>query len=206
MRKVFFAMIVAMFAAPLWANVIITATDLGDGVVAIDYNNVESEQLVRAFALDIKVNNGVITNISDYVIGDENYGYGIFPANFSRYITVLETGLVESWEDPNYTPVADCNDPGALGGLDTNGITIEMGSLYKTAAPLQAGRLCKVTCSESCLLNVTTNATRGNVVPCYYRLDLYRFTSGRMGSRRETRLLAVKHKSKAMSRRRRRSR
>ena len=164
MKKVFCAMIVAILATPLWANVVITATDLGGGVVAIDYNNVSGTQLVRAFALDIKVDDGVITGISDYVVGDENYGYGIFPANFSRYITVLDNGQVESWIDPNYTPVADGNDPGALGGLDTNGITIEMGSLYKTAAPPQSGRLCTVTCSQSCLLSITTNATRGNVV------------------------------------------
>jgi hypothetical protein len=60
--------------------------------------------------------------------------------------------------------VADGNDPGALGGLGTNGITIEMGSLYDTKAPATQGRLCTVTCSETCLLTVTTNATRGNVV------------------------------------------
>jgi len=60
--------------------------------------------------------------------------------------------------------VADGNDPGALGGLGTNGITIEMGSLYDTQAPPAQGRLCTITCSETCMLTVTTNATRGNVV------------------------------------------
>jgi hypothetical protein len=39
-----------------------------------------------------------------------------------------------------------------------------MGSLYDTKAPPKEGRLCTVTCSELCLLTVTTNATRGNVV------------------------------------------
>ena len=76
MKKVFCAMVVVLLATPLWADVVITATDLGGGVVAIDYNNVSSTQLVRAFALDIKVDNGEITGISDYAIGDENYGYG----------------------------------------------------------------------------------------------------------------------------------
>ena len=161
MKKVFCAIVVVMLAAPTWANIVITAIDLGGGEVAIDYSGTE---LARAFALDIKVDTGVITAINDFAIGDENNGYGIFPANFSRYINVLDTGEVESWADPNYTPVADANDPGALGGIDTNGITIEMGSLYKTAAPPLAGRLFTITCSQSCLLSVTTNATRGNVV------------------------------------------
>jgi hypothetical protein len=164
MKKVCFAILMVVFTAPTWAsiaNISITATDLGGGLVAIDYNGVD---LARAFALDIKVDKGVITGIHDYAIGDDNFGYGIFPANFSRYITVLETGEVESWNDPNYTPVADVNDPGALGGIDTNGITIEMASLYDVNAPLLSGRLCTVTVSESCLLSVTTNVIRGNVV------------------------------------------
>jgi hypothetical protein len=161
MKKVFCAMVVFMLSAPLWADIAITATDLGGGVVAIDYSGTE---LARAFALDITVDAGQIIDINDFAVGDENGGYGIFPANFSRYITVLDTGEVESWADPNYTPVADANDTGALGGIDTNGVTIEMGSLYKTAAPPLSGRLCTVTCSQSCLLTVTTNATRGNVV------------------------------------------
>jgi hypothetical protein len=161
MKKVFCAIVIIMLTAPAWAKIAITATDLGGGVVAIDYNGVD---LARAYALDIKVDTGKIIDINDYAIGDENNGYGIFPANFSRYITVLETGEVDSWADPNYTPVADANDPGALGGIDTNGITIEMGSLYKTAAPPLSGRLCTVTCSQSCLLSVTTNKIRGNVV------------------------------------------
>ncbi|MBN1974536.1 MAG: hypothetical protein JW787_12930 [Sedimentisphaerales bacterium] len=161
MKKVFCTMFLVMFTIPVWADIAITATDLGDGVVAIDYNGTE---LARAFALDIKVDSGVITNISEFAVGDDNSGYGIFPANFSRYINVLETGEADNWLDPNYTPVADANDPGALGGIDTNGITIEMGSLYDTNAPPLAGRLCTVTCSQSCKLSVTTNAIRGNVV------------------------------------------
>jgi hypothetical protein len=60
--------------------------------------------------------------------------------------------------------VADAGDPGALGGLGTNGITIEMGSLYDTKAPALSGRLCVITTSEPCKVTVTTNATRGNVV------------------------------------------
>jgi hypothetical protein len=164
MRKIFFVLVMAMLTTPVWAVVTITATNLGEGVVAIDYSSDETE-LVRAFALDITVDAGTIDAISDFAVGDDNNGYGIFPANFSRYITVdPATGEVSDWSVAGYSPVADGNDPGALGGLGTNGITIEMGSLYDTKAPATQGRLCVVACSETCLLTVTTNATRGNVV------------------------------------------
>ncbi len=164
MKKFFSIFVLVMLAAPAWATVTITTTDLGGGVVAIDYSSNETE-LVRAFALDITVDEGFIDSISDFSVGDDNNGYGIFPGNFSRYIVVdPTTGQVSDWSAGGYTPVADGNDPGALGGLGTNGITIEMGSLYDTQAPPAQGRLCTITCSEACQLTVTTNATRGNVV------------------------------------------
>jgi hypothetical protein len=164
MRKLFFILVGAVLTTPVWATVSITATDLGEGVVAIDYSSDEAE-LVRAFALDIIVDSGTIDAISDFKVGDDNNGYGIFPGNFSTFITVDPmTGEVSNWGVAGYSPVADGNDPGALGGLGTSGITIEMGSLYDTKAPPKQGRLCTVTCSEPCLLTVTTNATRGNVV------------------------------------------
>jgi len=60
--------------------------------------------------------------------------------------------------------VADANDPGALGGIGTTGITVEMGSLYDTQGPALSGTLCVVGTSDATSLSVTTNATRGNVV------------------------------------------
>lgn len=162
MKKIILALVVVLLATPAWASVAITVTDLGDGKAAIDYSGTE---LVRAFALDITVDAGTIDAISDFAVGDDNNGYGIFPANFSRYITVdATTGEVSDWSVEGYTPIADADDPGALGGLGTNGITIEMGSLYDTKAPANDGRLCVITCSEPCKVTVATNATRGNVV------------------------------------------
>ena len=115
--------------------------------------------------MDITVDVGTIDAISDFAVGDDNNSYGIFPGNFSRYITVDSvTGEVSDWGVAGYSPVANGNDPGALGGLGTNGITIAMGSLYDTKAPPRQGRLCTIMCSETCLLTVATNATRGNVV------------------------------------------
>ena len=162
MKKTIVALSVVMLTAPAWAGVAITVTDLGDGMAGIDYSGTE---LARAFALDITVDAGTIDVISDFAVGDDSNGYGIFPASFSRNIVVDPvTGDVSDWAVAGYTPVADAGDPGALGGLGTNGITIEMGSLYDTRAPALSGRLCVITCSEPCIVTVTTNATRGNVV------------------------------------------
>jgi hypothetical protein len=162
MKKITFALILALLTSPVWADVSISVVDLGDGKAAIEYSGTER---VRAFALDIMVDIGIIEEITDFAVGDDNNGYGIFPANFSRHITVdPTTGEVSDWAIEGYTPVADADDPGALGGLGTNGITIEMGSLYDTKAPPLTGRLCVITVGEACNVTVTLNATRGNVV------------------------------------------
>ena len=167
MRKMILALAVVLLAAPAWAGVTITVTKISDTKVAINYDaTTELSQLVRAFALDVTATGGTIVGVAGYKVGDDNNGYGIFPGNFSLYITVNPTtGMVDSWDDPNYTPVAPPDTPGALGGLGTDGITIEMGSLYDTGAPSITGVLCTVTVSEgTCKLCVTGNAIRGNIV------------------------------------------
>lgn len=174
MKKMVLALVVVLFATPAWAtDVAVTCTDEGGGVVRIGYA-VTGSPKVRAFALDITVDKGTINTISDFKVGEStaaNKGYGIFPANFSRYITVdAATGEVTSWDVNDYTPVADANDPAALGGLGTNGITIEMGALYYPTAdnspnaPDNTGTLCKITISESANVSISENATRGGVV------------------------------------------
>jgi hypothetical protein len=66
--------------------------------------------------------------------------------------------------------VADPCDPGALGGLGTKGITVEMGALYYPTddsspnAPLNQGTLFKLTLSEEAKLTVKLNEARGGVV------------------------------------------
>ena len=118
-----------------------------DYIAAIKYDSTQEAQLVRAFALDLKViaGYGNIIEVNDFAVGADCGGYGIFPANFSRYITVdPQTGEVGDWNVPGYTPVADGNDPGSAGGLGGSNITIEMGSLYTTKPPGKTGMLCKV--------------------------------------------------------------
>jgi hypothetical protein len=164
MRTIILALAVVLLAAPVWADVEITLTKISETEVEIGY---EADDPVRAFALDVTVTEGTITDVTDFVIGDDNYGFGIFPANFSRYITVNDqTGDVDDWLMPGYTPVADGGDLDALGGIDTNGVTLEMGALYDSNAPLLTGVLCRVTVDyeTSTTLCVNGNATRGNIV------------------------------------------
>ena len=180
MKKLLLLIIMVIFVTPTWATIKIMAVPdcdpqaiegfpvTGSGVVAIKYEGPPAE-LARAFALDISVDEGVIEGIDHYVRGIStatNRGYGIFPGNFSRYITVTDEGEVEDWGVSNYTPVADPNDPGALTGLNTRGITIEMGSLYigDANAPDPEGILCTIKCTQTCNLSVTLNATRGGVI------------------------------------------
>jgi hypothetical protein len=174
MKKIILLSIVLMLTSSAWAtDVTITCNPESDGVVRIDYA-VTGSPKVRAFALDIMVDNGTIDQISDFKKGEsvaDDKGYGIFPANFSRYINVdPNTGQVTTWDVSNYTPVADGNDPNALGGLGTNGITIEMGSIYFPAddsspnAPDNTGTLCKIKVSASANVSIRENVTRGGIV------------------------------------------
>ena len=170
MKNFILPLAVLVLAIPAWADVTITAVDEGGGVVAINYAVAGEPNKVRAFALDIEVDAGEIVAISDYMKG-EGAGFGIFPASFRDYITVdPATGEVETWDVEDYTPLADPNDPGALGGLGTAGITIEMGALYYPTgdsspnAPPDSGTLCRVTVTENCNLIIRENPTRGGVV------------------------------------------
>jgi hypothetical protein len=110
---------VLLLATPAWAAVRIVVEPDGEAA-AIKYAT--DGEKVRAFALDITVDKGTIDGISDFIRGEStaaNPGYGIFPANFGRYIVVdADTGEVASWDIDDYTPVADPCDRGALGSGD----------------------------------------------------------------------------------------
>ena len=165
MKKI--ALVVAMLAlvTPVMAttNAVIDACDLGSGNVAIIYNVTGGD--VSGFGLDITVDSGTIDAIGGYKIGESNStskGYGIFPGTIDINDT---TGMVDSYGNP----VAPSSDPGALGGLGTGGITIELGAQYTTGnAPNRAGTICTVTVSSSCNITVALNTTRGGVVDVNY--------------------------------------
>ena len=171
MKKTSLLVATLLLATPALAAVRIVVVPEGDAA-AIQYET--DGEKVRAFALDIAVDAGEIVGISDFIRGEstaEQPGYGIFPGNFGRYITVNpDTGEVATWDVNDYTPVADPCDPGALGGLGTSGITVEMGALYYPTddsspnAPPNSGTLFTLALSEEANLSITLNEARGGVV------------------------------------------
>jgi hypothetical protein len=173
MKKLSLALAALLLSSPAWAKVRITVEPSGR-TATIKYAT--DGEKVRAFALDITVDKGVIVDINDFIQGEstkDKPGYGIFPANFARYITVnADTGEVAKWNVKSYTPVADPCDPGALpkSGLGTYGITVEMGALYyppddsSVNAPPTQGKLFKLTLSEQAKLTIKTNEARGGIV------------------------------------------
>ncbi len=155
MKKIAFVLAVLLFAAPTWAAVTITATQVGDtNQVEISYST--DGNLPRAFGVDITVTDGNIVACTPAMVGEcdaDVKGYGIFPGT----IVIEADGTVSDYN----TPVAPSDDPGALDGLGTAGITIEMGSLYTDAnAPADSGVLCTIVVTESCTVNIAGNAAR----------------------------------------------
>jgi hypothetical protein len=152
MKKISLVVAVLMLAAPAWATTVtITATDEGMGVVRLDYS-VSDANLVRAFGLDITVDTGVITDVNC-----TSSDYYIYPGS----ITIVGNTVTD------YGTCACANSyPGTLGGIDTNGVTIEMASLYATndpvhtTAPPLSGELLKFTVSADCNLTILGNAAR----------------------------------------------
>jgi hypothetical protein len=157
MKKLMLVLAVVLMAVPAMAAVTITASDAGSCTAAINYTSTGT--LPRAFALDITVNNGAVITGVDVA--------GAQPFNIYMGTIVIDaTGVVTN---PG-TPVAPAGVGGALGGIGTSGITIEMGSLYdKNATPVvgkpaASGLLIKVTVDKSCHVSLASNVARGNVV------------------------------------------
>lgn len=170
MKKYMLMLAVALIASPALATVTVSMVDNGDLTADINYEVVGEVNNVAAFAVDIAVDGGaVITGISNFHTGVSvagSAGYGIFPANFDRYITVNANGDVDDWSNAAYTPAAEAGDKGALGGIGTSGITIELGALYKGDgnAPAASGTLCTIAVDTGCNVDLEGNAIRGGVV------------------------------------------
>ena len=167
MRKIATILAVLLLASPAMAAVSITITPgPGDCNATISYSDDGDPCYVRAFALDITVDDGNIVAVDAAMAGDCNAtdkGYGIFPGSFARVIDVA----APNWADPLYSPVGYADDlPGdTLGGIGTSGVTVEMGSLYVDGnEPPSSGVLCTVKVSVACNMSVAVNAGRGGVV------------------------------------------
>lgn len=142
-----------------------------NGQAWIKYRCTGSE-VVRAFALDVTVSQGMIQGVTDFFRGESTAGargYGIFPASFRDRITIT-SGTNVDWNVSGYTPLAVVADrpTGTQPGLNSPGVTLEFGALWDssvpTAAPDASGTLCALQISEPALVSITANQARGGVV------------------------------------------
>jgi hypothetical protein len=144
------------------------------GVVGLQYECTAGE-VVRAFALDVLVDHGQITNVSGFFRGPSRVGatgYGIFPASFRDNFTVaVETNI--DWEATNYTPLASSADlpTDTLPGLNSAGVTLELGGLWDPTVPETipgpTGALCALALSQPATVSVRANVSRGGVVSAF---------------------------------------
>jgi hypothetical protein len=162
---------VSFWAVSAKAVVHVFVTD-SNGVPWIQYR-CDAGETVRAFALDVSVDQGQIIGVSNFFTGLSTaaaQGYGIFPASFRDHVTV-SSGTNATWNADGYSPLAAPADApgGTLPGLGSSGVTLEFGAIWDptvaAAIPPANGTLCSLQLSQPANVFVTTNSIRGGIVP-----------------------------------------
>jgi hypothetical protein len=154
MKKFVIAVAVLLLAAPTWATDVNCTVDGCD--VTVHYSGAGAGP-VRGMAFDIEVDGDGV--ISDVVCLSAAYGYQIFPGD----ISISGSGIVEDYG----TCKCDGGYPGTLDA--SNGMTIEMGSLYEAGVdpdPCDAGDLVsfRVAGTGTITVSIAVNTIRGGVV------------------------------------------
>jgi hypothetical protein len=159
-----------LLAIPSSASVRVFIQDT-NGLAWIKYQCTAGE-VVRAFALDVTVDQGVIFGVSDFLIGVSKpgaQGYGIFPASFRDHATV-SSGTNVSFDLAQYSPAAVVADypSDTKPGLNSSGISLEFGALWDLNLPASipgpTGTLCALHLSRAANVSVAPNSSRGGVV------------------------------------------
>jgi hypothetical protein len=156
MKKILFVLVALLFATPAWADVDIAIEADGACGAVISFDARSEPNLPRAFSLDIQADNDAniiaVTLLSaDYVIHP-----GTIAINTSGVVTDYGSPVAPESDLPSDTKP----------GLDSNGVTIEMGSLYAPVgpgspnAPDPCGPLVLVEVDKNCTLTVTANVSR----------------------------------------------
>jgi hypothetical protein len=178
MKRTLLIVAMLLIAAPAMAvrTVSVRARQGGTPCSTVEVNYVCSgDANVRAFALDISVDNGCkIKAIRDFNRGVSTTkapcirGYGIFPGKF-RDCPI--NPVDPCWADPNYNPISGNETDTGGTGLDTNKVIVELGALYSLDAnsPTSSGVLFKLDVipphpAMDCNLFLALNSTRGGVV------------------------------------------
>jgi hypothetical protein len=155
MKKIVCALVVLALALPASAAVEITAVADGDSNAVIGYVSTGGD-VVRCFGLDIQLD----TDAKIVAVECLSDDYYVSPGNFTY------DGVT-----PNFgSCVCDSGEPDTLGGIDTNGITIAMCSLYAdddpdhNVPPASSNGLVKITVDGECCITITENGRRGGVL------------------------------------------
>ena len=159
MGRIGFAALITLIAlVPAWADVYITAAQVGDtNEVIISFDATSETNLVRAFALDIKLDNDA--NIVS-VIG-LSADYWVYPGT----IQIDASGNVTDYG----TIAGEYGDlPGDTlpGPPDGNGVTLECASLYAPVgpgspnAPAKSGDLASIIVDADTCLTISANVAR----------------------------------------------
>ena len=165
MRKIIFVLTLLLLVSPVLARFEITCTSDSSGEVTVRYDRslTGDANLPRAFGLDITLNNDAnIVSISDL-----NPSFWVHPGSID-----VNTDGDDPVVDSNGTAIlSDVNYPqagGLVGPPDSNGMTIEMGSLYLMAdgnqAPASSGVLFKFIVDADCNVAIAGNTALGKVV------------------------------------------
>ena len=157
MKKIVCALVVLMFAVPASAAVTITVVQ----EVALEPNVIigyTGDELVRCFGLNIQLDNDE-TIIAVECLSNDFY---IGPGNFTYDGVTPDFGAIPCLCNPS--------EPDTLGGIDTNGITIAMCSLYAdndpdhNEPPATSNGLIRLTVSGKTCITITENGARGGVI------------------------------------------
>jgi len=162
MKKLICALVVLAMAAPVWADVNITAgivvdvCDTNNATVTVTFDASGESNNVRAYAVDITLEGDA--TIIGATCADN--GYYVYPGS----IDISSSGEVDDWG----SCVCDSSFDGTLGGVGTSGVTVEMGSLYEDGEPAPADAntlvVLEITGCGDVNVVVALNAIRGGVV------------------------------------------
>lgn len=151
MRKLFLMLAVLLLASTAYAADVTISCTADGNEVTVSYTASADVNIPRGLGLDIKLNNDeTITSVTPL---DPNFW--VYPGTYG---------------DTN-VPIGDpCDSSDTLPGIDSNGVTIEMGSLHSPPevnspnAPDISNDLLSFTVSGDCNVAITGNAARGKVV------------------------------------------
>ena len=161
MKKIIFILTLLLLVSPAWAKVEISCTTDGS-VVTVSYAMSGGDtNLPRAFGLDITLDNDAnIVSASSF-----NSSFWVHPGSIDVN-TDVEPPVVDSNGTAILSKTGYPQANGFEGPPDSNGMTIEMGSLYYGApnAPASSGTLFTFTVDADCNVAIAGNTALGKVV------------------------------------------